>query len=112
MLNVARLLTIPATLTRVVDGVERDELNHPVETTETVEVRCWVHPEQGDETTAGADTQTWRFLGYFPPDTTLTGWDRLTLGAAVYELVGPPEMWTHPLTGADEYQTARLVRTI
>lgn len=102
---------VDATLTTVVDAGETDEANHPVATMTSRPVKTWVHPEQGDETTAGRQVSTTRFVGYFLPCEDIDARSTLTLGTAVYEFDGPPMEWIHPRTAERIGWEARLVRT-
>jgi hypothetical protein len=107
----ARFCKLDATLATVTDGPEVDESNHPIATTAERCVKTWVHPEQGDETTAGRQVATTRFVGYFLPCETIDARSTLTLGTATYEFDGPPNEWIHPRTGERVGWTANLVRT-
>jgi hypothetical protein len=106
-----RWCRLNATLTNVADGTEVDGMNHPVATETDRAVKTWVHPEQGDETTAGRQVASTRFVGYFLPCETPTERSKLTLGTATYEFDGPPQEWIHPRSGERVGWEARLVRT-
>lgn len=86
-------------------------MNRPIDVETSTDVRCWVAPEQSDETTDGRIIATTRFVGYFPPCTEIFATSKLTLGTATYEVDGPPQEWTHPRTLAVVGVTAKLIRT-
>ena len=102
---------LDATLTTVADGATVDDMNHPVAEMTDRCVKTWVHPEQGDETTAGRQLATTRFVGYFLPCETIDARSTLTLGSATYEFDGPPMEWIHPRSGERVGWQAKLVRT-
>ena len=107
----AKWCKLDATLTTVTDGTDVDDMNHPVPSTTSKTVKTWVHPEQGDETTAGRQVSNTRFVGYFLPCENPSARSTLTLGTAVYEFDGPPMEWVHPRTAERVGWQARLVRT-
>lgn len=109
-----RLLRLCGTVTKRTQDGTRDENDELTVITTTATVRCWVQPSAArstsDEVTVGQNTTTGRWVGYFPADADLEGWDKLTVSGIGYEFVGPAQPWTHPRTGCDVYQSAPLER--
>lgn len=110
-MDITHLLNIPATLTSVTKG-EPDALNHATVVETDRQILCHVEPKlRNEENTDRQDVQRAEFLAFFDPSETVTGDDRLTVGSAVYELLGPPQDWFDPRTGVLTYITANIVRT-
>lgn len=95
-----RLMTLPATLTRVTHTGAVDVYNNPTDVTQTVSVLCWFEQLSADERTGSQDQQSETHRVFFPADVDPTGWDRVAVNGLVLELVGPPWQPVNPRTGA------------
>ena len=104
-------LRIPATLTTVTKSDERDDMNRPIEATDTTTTRCYLDPQNSTETTDGRVVGTGRFVGYLPACVDVTGADRLDVLGATYEIDGPPEPYIHPMTCERVAWKLNLIRT-
>lgn len=111
--SVRRLMKLTATLTTVtLSTTEVDEMNQPVEVTDTETICCWVAPAESAETGEVRQVGSTRFVGYFPKCITAYTTSRLTLGTATYEFDGPPQEWIHPVSQETVGWTANLIRTV
>lgn len=95
-----RNLTMAATVTRVREGDDRDDMNRPVSTEESERTVTFAWPETGDETAQGLEVSTGRYLAVFRSSVDLASTDRVSIdNLGTFEVDGPPRRYT-PLRGA------------
>lgn len=105
-----RNLTMAATVTRVREGDDRDDMNRPVPTEEAERTVTFAWPENGDE--EGLEVSTGRYRAVFRSSVDLAATDRVSIdGLGTFEVDGPPSRYT-PLRGASpSMQVVALVVT-
>lgn len=104
------LINQACTITTTSNSTE-DVFGDPTQATTTTTTVCYVEQRQTDETTAGLAVGDERWRGIFPAGTAITARDRVTVGALVFEVDGPPWPARNPSTRVASHVEANLRRT-
>ena len=89
-----RALTEPVTI--LTAPREDDEYGRDIpdwDNATATEASARIQPTAEAESLIDRDEQTADLLAYLPPGTALSGRDRMLVGGATFELVGPPRRW-------------------
>lgn len=105
------LLTRQVTLVGITAGAA-DEYGNPTDVATSTVVLGEVQQSERSDRTDDQHTQddTWRL--FLAADTPLTGWDRVTVDGATFEVEGPPWRAVNPRTGRSSHVEATLRRTV
>ena len=111
-MNPQRLMTLPCTITHVVQTGAADVYGDPTETTTTTTSKCWIEQTRRSDDTQLTNQQTERWAGYFRPDVEIDGSDRVMVDAATYQVMGPPWRALHPRLKRVTHIEATLERVV
>lgn len=97
-----KVLTAP----RTTDEYGQDIANW-ANATET-EVTGWFQPNRGSEVLIDRDEQRFEAVAWFPAGTPINGRDRVIIGEAMYEVIGPPERRLRPWASIEHHVRVAL----
>lgn len=103
-MTLAGLLNQSCTITTRTDAATADRYGNPDQTEATTATVCYCEQRSRTETKTGdGEVQQEEWLVMLPAGTTVNGHDKITVGALVLEVVGPPWPVRNPRTQSESH---------